>query len=209
MRDSVSGKLMRDSVTGKLMRYNPIGDDCQYCSAGETPEKIRIPFGGFVDCENGCKDLGGGPDDFWKQITDGSQFNGQTYTLEQTEANACKWSKDISGNYGTIENWRTLPPYEPPYTCDELIESRVYDILRIEVTKTGNTSILVNAWLICSGNPSGVGGTILFFNFSGDVSGVISDCINISSIANSITSGGVAPSILIAKVGTAQIQEVS
>ena len=192
MRDSVTGKLMRDSATGKLMRYNPIGDDCGYCDAGQTPAKIKIRFSNVIDCTHvgdNCTYGGGGPTDYYYIYRGAtgwiSNFNGVYWTLPQISP--CVWSKTftISWLYWDVHNDENCSSYQ---------SSSYITSLTITVTKTGASS----ATIVVSQSPHGT--NLFSATYTPD------DCVSGSGIPNANTepcTGGVK-----AIDGTANVVEI-
>ena len=175
MRCSGTGKLMRDVVTKKLMRYNPIGVNCQYCNAGETPANIRVTFAGLTGCIPGsgaCLYGGGGSEDYWKILSGWSaSLCGTSRILPQTAS--CTWSKTFTVSWPHAERYNT--------DCASLLKSYSIVSLTITVVKTSATNVTIRATM-SSEMPAWQGPEAFF---SGSTAN-ITDCVKVTNVANTI-----------------------
>lgn len=147
------------------------GDDCEHCDPGQTPKYLTVTFSGMVFCGSCCNH----PTSWDFKYINNYEPNG-THLLTQSGANACLWSKIIWS--GT----ETKQPYDSTngtcvgergitgggMTVTAIAERLADGEIRVKIITTATTT-----------EPT-------WFD-TGDVN-VSSDCANLSSTANTITT---------------------
>ncbi|KKM79073.1 hypothetical protein LCGC14_1353600 [marine sediment metagenome] len=183
-RDTASGKLKRDTASGKLIRSSPYGDDCQYCTAGESPKQITLTVSGLSDCTVCIQPVGGGSE-YYKASGVDAVLNGCVVILDQT-ANYCMWEKIYTnGDFGTLTHYAgancTGPPTE--YALDHLVFSVVKCAANTLWIRIGLRALLVGTWYLDA---------YVYSDIPWDCKvATIADCIAVNNLANSNSCGSV------------------